>query len=104
MDVVIGADVNLAGVAQAAANANKQVGFVGEGGSEFGVKQVRDGKFYGTVAHFPFYQGHLAGEAVLRHVADPTLDSESITEVVPDGVEQGVTKENVDSFEPEYEL
>jgi ribose transport system substrate-binding protein len=102
INVLFAADPNMKGVEQAVANANADVALIGEGGTNYGLGQVRKGVWYGLIAHFPRTEGEMAGDAILRHLADPSLASEEITPKI-DGIDTAFTKENIDTYDGQYE-
>lgn len=103
VNVIFGPQPSMEGVMQAAANVGKDktIGFVTENANAAGIKSVKDGTSYATIALFPKTAGELAGKAILRHIADPSLKGETINPV-PDGVDLVITKDNVDSFTVQF--
>jgi ribose transport system substrate-binding protein len=103
VNVIFGQAPGVLGVMQAAANVGKDktIGFVTQNADVTSIKSVKDGTSYASIALFPKTGGELAGQAILRHIADPSLEGETINPV-PDGADLVITKENVDSFTPQF--
>jgi ABC-type sugar transport system substrate-binding protein len=102
VNVILSQDPMMKGVQQAVAESGKTIGLVSQGGTSFGADQVRAGTWYGIVPAFPRTTGMLAGEAIVRHAADPSLKGETLSPV-PEGADLAITNKNIDSFEAEYE-
>lgn len=103
VNVIFGQGPGVLGVMQAAANVGKDktIGFITQNGDSAAIKSVKDGTSYATIPLFPRTAGELAGQAILRHVADPTLAGETINPV-PEGADLVITKEKADSFTVQF--
>ena len=80
-----------------------QVALVGNGGSQIAIDAIKEGRWFGTAAAYPYSEGKVATEFVIRAIRGEDVEpqgfgSQDLGEVGP-----LITQENVDQFEPQWE-
>ena len=100
IDVVVGSDQSIQGVALALSDAGKQAALIGLGGSTPALAGVADGTWFGDVVGAPATEGRLAMDALVKALSGTDVGGiDPLTTLPDDGL---VTKDNVAKFTAEW--
>jgi ribose transport system substrate-binding protein len=78
-----------------------EIKITGEGSSKYGVKAVRDGRWYGTVTYAPLETGRVAADLAIRAARDEKL-SVGVNPVEEAGFPQTFNQDNLKEFPADF--
>lgn len=84
------------------AGKEKSIKVIGEGGTADGAKAIENGTMFATIAVLPRTASEIEGEMAAKAIAGEKIDPLGVNGFEVGKIHGGVTKQNVDQFEPEW--